>query len=154
MTTTTAAFAAPSPGDDNVQIRDFTIKQKKIQFRIDEDVFHAYAILGLPLLQELVQVSKSIGKMIDDQRYEGIFDVFDKMLYPASAERFRERAGAIGDDALDVRKQLMPILHFLLEEYGVRPTQPSSDSSGSLPSGTSGTSSTAGSSLVDSGSTG
>lgn len=150
----TAAFPVPQVDSDAVSIRDFTIRQKKIQFRVDEDIFDAYAILGLPLLQELVNISKGMSKLVDEGKYEAVFDVFDKLLYPDSAKRFRERATSLGDDAIDVRKQLMPILHYLLEEYGVRPTEPSSASSTGLPSGTGGTSFTAGSTPEAGGSTG
>ncbi len=142
----TTPFPAPVPTEDIAQIRDFTIKQKKLPFRIDDDVFEAYAILGLPLLQDLVAVTKQIGDMLKEQKYDALFDLFDQLLYPESAKRFRERAESRGDDAIDVKRQLMPILYFLLEEYGVRPTQPSSDSSTGSPSEPGGTSSTAGSS--------
>ena len=143
---TTEAFAPPQD-TDVVQIRDFTIRQKKIKFKIDEDVFEAYAILGLPLLQEIVQTSKKLGAMVEEQNYNAFFEIFDKILYPESAKRFRTRAESIGDDAIDVKRQLLPVLYYLLEEYGVRPTQPSLDSSSGLPSGISGTTSTPGSSL-------
>ena len=142
----TTPFQAPPP-DDNVQIRDFTIKQKKVPFRVDDDIFEAYAILGLPLLQDLVATTKQIATMLQEQKYDSLFDLFDKLLYPESAKRFRQRAESSGEDAIDVKRQLLPILYFLLEEYGVRPTQSSSDSSTGLPSETGGTPSTAGSSV-------
>lgn len=149
----TTPFTAPRDAD-TVEIRDFTIRQKKVKFRIDDDVFEAYAILGLPLLQELVATSKKLGAMIEDQNYGAFFEIFDKILYPDSAKRFRERAESIGDDAIDVKRQLLPVLYFLLEEYGVRPTQPSLSSSSGSPSENSGTTSTAGSSAAGLDSTG
>lgn len=143
MTTT---FTAPAPPVDEVQIRDFTIKEKRIAFRVDEDVFQAYGLLGISTMQELVSSVKNLSKMIEEQNYTAITDVFKKLLYPDSATRFNQRVLAVGDDAIDVKRQLMPILFYLLEQYGVRPTQPSSASSTGSPSGTGGTSSTLGSS--------
>lgn len=139
--------------DDEVQIRDFTIKKKRLKFKIDDDVFEAHALLGLPLMQELVRTAKNMSTLVREQKFEGVFDIFDKVLYPESAARFRERAQATGDDAVDVKRQLLPILYYLLEEYGVRPTQPSSDSSTGSSSETDGITSTAGFSVEVSGST-
>lgn len=137
----------PPPPADEIQIKDFTIREKRIPFSIDGDRFEAYALLGLPMLQELVVVARSVGEMVKDQKYDAMLDIFDKVLYPESAKRFRERAEALGDEAIDVKRQLMPILYFLLEKYGLRPTQPSSDSSTGSSSETGGTSSTGGTSL-------
>lgn len=146
-------FPVPDNNPDTVQIRDFTIKQKSVKFRVDDDIFEAYAILGLPLLQDLVQVSKTIGDMLREQKYDALFDLFDNVLFPDSAKRFRQRATSKGVEAIDVKRQLMPIFYYLMEEYGMRPTQPSSDSLTSSPNGTDGTTSTAGSSPTDSTST-
>lgn len=144
---TTTPFPIPVM-DDDVDIRDFTIREKRVRFRIDGDVFEAQALLGIPLMQELVKSTKAIGKMVEEERYEGIFAIFDQLLYPDSAQRFRERATSVGDEAIDVRRQLIPVLYYLLEKYGLRPTQQSSDSSTGSPSGTDGTTTTAGVSVA------
>lgn len=148
MTTVASAitFAPPPPVDDTVQIRDFTIKEKRVAFRVDDDVFEAYGLLGITLMQDLVEAAKGLGKMIENKNYDGITGLFSKILYPQSAERFNARVVAVGDEAIDVKRQLIPILYYLLESYGVRPTQPSSSSSAGSPSGTGGTTSTPGSS--------
>lgn len=139
--------------DDAINIKDFTIKRKRIAFKIDDDVFEAYAVLGLPLLQDLMHAVKSMQEMIKEQKFEALFTLFDKLLFPASAQRFRERAMSTGDDAIGVQSQLIPVLYYLLEEYGLRPTQPSSGSSTGSSSETDGTTSTGGLSLLDSSST-
>jgi hypothetical protein len=142
---TSPGIAFPVPEiDDTVDIKDFTIKQKQIKFKIDNDIFAAHAILGLPLMQDMVKLGKSIGNLEGDEKFDGIFEIFDKLLTPDSSARFKQRAQSIGEDGIDVKRQLIPILYFLLETYGVRPTQQSSDSSTGLPSETDGTSSTAG----------
>lgn len=140
---TNPVFTAPPP-DDEVEIRDFTLKVKRIKFKIDDDVFEAYAALSLPLMQKLIKTAKSLGDMVKDEKFDGITTIFDELLHPQSAERFKQRVQAIGDDAIDVKQQLIPILYHLLEKYGVRPTQLSSDSSIGSPSETGGITSTAG----------
>lgn len=134
----------PPPPDDEVEIRDFTLKVKRIKFKIDDDVFEAYAALSLPLMQKLIKTAKSLGDMVKEEKFDGISAIFNELLYPQSAERFNQRTQAIGDEAIDVKQQLIPILYHLLEKYGVRPTQLSSDSSTGSPSEPGGITSTAG----------
>lgn len=136
--------------DDSVEIRDFTIKRKRIKFKIDDDVFEATAILSIPLMHELVKVGKNVQQLVGEQKFDSVTSVFQKILLPASAKRFGERLDAIYDDALDIKEQVIPVLYYLMEQYGVRPTQPSSDSSTGSPSETDGTTSTAGLSPQDS----
>lgn len=131
--------------DDTVEIKDFTIKQKLIRFRVDNDVFTAHRILSLPLMQSLLKISSNISAVMKEENYEVIFDLFDAILEPESALRFRQRAMSIGVDALDVKAQLLPIMHYIIESAGLRPTQPSLTSSDGLRDGNSGTSLTDGS---------
>jgi hypothetical protein len=114
--------------DDSIDIKDFTLAERFIRFRAEGDVFEAYSALGLATMQRMVNVSKSISSMVQEEKYDAIVAVFDEALTPESAKRFRERAlSSDGEIALDVKRQLIPILHFLLEKYGLRPTQQSSD---------------------------
>ena len=114
--------------DDNVEIKDFTLRKRRVRFRIDDDVFEAHTTLGLPLMQRMVQISHEIGNKDTVDKLDRVYDIFDQLLLPDSAKRFRERATSTGEDSIDVQRQLVPILFHLLEEFGVRPTQPSSDS--------------------------
>lgn len=141
---TTSTFTAPPTQADEVEIKDFTIKEKRIKFRVDDDVFEAYGLLGLPLLQELVHAAHEIGDLVKEQNYDGFMQIFDKLLYPESATRFKERIASQGDDTIDVKRQLLPIIYYILEKHGVRPTQLSSDLSVGSPNGTGGTTSTDG----------
>lgn len=142
----------PVPQDE-VEIKDFTIKEKRIKFKIDDDVFEASRIMGIPMMQDLVKVTKSIGSMSETGDYSGIGEIFNELLIPASAERFAQRLGAKGDDGIDVKAQLIPVLYYILEKFGLRPTQLSSDSSTGSPTETDGIPSTDGSSVEASAST-
>jgi hypothetical protein len=135
--------------DGEIEIKDFTLKTKRFGFKIDNDKFIAHAALGLPTMQELSKVTKNLGEAIRSGDYEPITDIFRELLEDKSAQRFAQRVVAKGEDAIDVKKQLMPILYWLLEKYGLRPTQLSSVSSTGSPSGTGGTTSTVGSSNTD-----
>jgi len=137
--------------DDNdiVPIRDFSLARRRVKFKVDDDIFEAYTVLGAATLQVLSQLSDSVSKMGNMKAgasvdMEPIAQIFDELLTSESAQRMRVRLTARGDDALDIRRQLMPIIYMLLEEYGVRPTQLSSDSSAGSPSETDGTASTVG----------
>lgn len=144
----------PTPPDDQVEIKDFTIKEKRTKFKIDGDIFEATAIMSIPLMQGMVGVSKGVGALSElegddlDAKLQGFYQIFDQVLVPASAARFRERleADSRSEDALDARRQVIPILYHLLEVFGVRPTQQSSDSSTGSPSETDGITSTDGAS--------
>lgn len=144
------AFSAappPPPGDD-VEIKDFTLKEKRIKFKIDADVFEASRVMGIPMMQDLVKLTKNLGDMSESGDYSAIPAIFNELLLPASAQRFTERLNAKGDDAIDVKQQLLPILYYILEKFGLRPTQLSSESSTGSPAETDGTPSTDGSSAA------
>lgn len=133
--------------EDEVDFKDFTVAKKYIGFKIGDDKFIAYARLGIPTIQALVAAAGTMEKAQsekDEKAFEGLFTVFDEVLLPEHAKRFRERAMSKGAETIDVQRELMPAIYYLLECYGVRPTQPSSGSSSGSLSGTSGTTSTAG----------
>lgn len=135
--------------DGEVEIKDFTLKVKRFGFKIDNDIFRAHAALGLPTMQDLVKVARGMGDAVKDGNYDGIVAVFRELLDDPSATRFAARVISKGDDAIDVKKQLIPILYWLLEKYGLRPTPVSSGSSAGSASGTGGTTSTPGSLIAD-----
>lgn len=113
---------------NEVDIKDFTVPDRRVKFSADGEVYEAYTSLGLPAMQEMVKVSKNMGELAQGGSHEAILSAFDQILVPESAKRFRDRALSEDRDVvLDIRKQLVPILHYLLEAVGVRPTQPSSD---------------------------
>ena len=118
-------------GENEIEIQDFTIKRTRKRFRIDVDIFECRAILGIPQLQRLVNLTRNISKVVDAGNFDAICKVFDEILLPDSAAILRERIFSDDDTrVIDVREQLIPILQYVLEAYGVgRPTQPSLDSS-------------------------
>jgi hypothetical protein len=111
-----------------VEIRDFTLAPVSHKFKIDNDIFEAVPEIPLGYFSKLTVVAGL--KMTDADAIEKILDVFDVFLTDESAVIFRKRAydktNPIG------QRHLMPIVHWILETYGLRPTQPSSNSSDGL----------------------
>lgn len=134
------------------QIRDFTLRMEPKQFRIDSDVFQAPAILSPVTLAKLAKLHASMALTDTSKDVEKtlrqVGDMFKLLLPGKSGERFVERLMS-DTEPIDITRQALPALYWLMEEYGLRPTEPSSPSSnGSATDSTpnDGTSSTAGAS--------
>lgn len=115
--------------------RDFTLPQEPHIFTMDGDEFKAPAILAPVKLARAATLHKSLK--IDTTSEDGLMetlsavaDVFGLFLYKQSAARFRERLLSDGEDEssppIDLQRQALPALYWLLEQYGLRPTQQSS----------------------------
>lgn len=128
----------------DVAFKDFTKAKKQVRFRIDVDVFEAPSVLPIPVLQQLAGSADALkaGGASSAETLDQVIGIFDIILLDASAAKLRERI-ASKDNPVDL-EQLMDIMLWLLEVYGLRPTQESSDSSAGLPTETSGTPSAAG----------
>lgn len=131
---------APTPS----AARDFTKKRKRLTFTIDGDTFEAASVLPGDVFAEFVTIYNSTG---DTETYQQQHDLLKRALelallpdsWKRFAERLQDKAQPIDDD------QVSDVVLWLLEEYGMRPTQPSqlsSDGSVSPASGTSSTDST------------
>lgn len=117
-------------------IRDFTLPVKPIRFRIDDDLFEAPGILSIITLRRIATLYREVAPKLtnltrDDaeiaERLDAIAGLFRTLIPGASGERFAERLTS-ETEPIDLMRQAMPILHYLLERYGLRPTQPSSGS--------------------------
>jgi hypothetical protein len=110
--------------------RDFTLPMEPKQFRIDADVFKAPAIISPVALKKLSALHAELGDGVGaniDQSLNLIADMFAILLPGPSGERFKERLLS-ETEPIDLQRQALPALYWLLEEYGVRPTEPSSPS--------------------------
>lgn len=134
----------------NVRFKDFTLDRPPIKFAINGENFDAVPALGISLLQQIGDVA---GKFADEsdvdpknlgEKLQAFIDMCGAILEPESAVRFVNLA-----PRLDIQEQIVPLLFWLLEAYGLRPTEVSSDSSTSSPNEIDGTTSEDGvSSLV------
>jgi hypothetical protein len=123
-----------------VRFKDFTLSRPPIRFKIGDDEFEATPALSISLLQQVTNLTGDFteGGESDNvglaKKLQSLVDICDAILAPESATRFREIA-----DKLDIREQVIPLLFWLLEAYGLRPTEVSSPSSASSLTETDGT---------------
>jgi hypothetical protein len=121
-------------------MKDFTRPHLPISFTIDDDKFDA--VPAIPA-QTLMDMTSEFESMDDDNAGESIkamMAVLEKFLMPASFRRFSERM-ASREEPIEF-PQVNDVIFWLLEQYGMRPTQPSSASADGQPSPDSGMSST------------
>ena len=128
--------APPAPA-----ARDFTKKRKRLDFTIDSDTFEAASVIPGDVFAQFVTTYNSRGDADDyQQTHDMLKHALSLVLLPDSYERFaarlKDHANPIDDD------QMGDVLLWLLEEYGMRPTQPSQPSSDGPASPEPGTSST------------
>lgn len=126
-----------SPSDTEIQ--DFT-EHVNVKFRIDDDIF-----VGVPNIpaNDLMAFAKlfdgmSESDVINDPK--AFNDMFALVLTEPSRARFVERMGSKTEPIS--MTQVMKIMPWIMEQYGMRPTSPSPSSSDGSPSQGDGTSST------------
>jgi hypothetical protein len=132
MTQPTPAEATP--------VKDFSRERKRLTFRIDNDVFEAATALPGKTLARFAARFADIETMTVDKQLDAFADALGMVLLPESNALFQKRLDDLQQPIeLD---QASDVIQWLLEQYGLRPTEPSSPSSTGLPSPASGTSST------------
>jgi hypothetical protein len=129
-----------------VVIKDFSHSLEPKKFRINDDVFEASPEMPLGMIQDLAKFMVSRDEL-SGKGLEVLLELFDALLFDASAAKFRERTK-------DKEKPIgvshaIEIVPWLLEQYGLRPTQPSSPSSNGSDDGITGTNLTDGRSLAE-----
>ena len=144
----TAPDAADAP---DWEVKDFTIHRPPISFRVDDDTFVAPPIIGGFMMRKLGAMHAQLGDITavigTDEDAVGnlmalVADMFKALVPGPGGKRFAERLlsdGNPGDPEADppvppsppvigLMDQAMPIMYWLLERYGLRPTVPSSPS--------------------------
>ena len=113
-----------------IEIKDFSFSVEPKRFRINDDIFEAVPEMPLHLMSMAARLT---SQNIASQGVEIILELFDELLVPTAAARFRER---VNDKIQPIgMRHINAILPWLMEVYGLRPTEPSADSS-STPDGT------------------
>jgi hypothetical protein len=121
-----------------VEIRDFTNRDETIKFKIYDHVFEAAPELPLGAMTQISKL-QNLRETMDENGLEAIVDIMGIFLLDDSLAQIRTMLN-------DKRKpfgvrHMQEIVPWLLEEYGLRPTQPSSPSSTGSADGETGTSS-------------
>lgn len=141
---TTPPVMAAAPPPPAAGPKDFTRKRKRLTFTIDDDTFEAASVLPADVFAQFVTLYNDRVQVDTMVEQIGMLkQALELALLPESWQRFAARladkTNPIDDD------QLSDVIMWLLEEYGLRPTQPSppsSDGSASPASGTPSTEST------------
>jgi len=132
MTELTPAEAIP--------VKDFSRKRERHIFRIDGDTFEAATAVPGMVLARFAALFNDIEKSAPDKAMRAITDALGMVLLPESNALFQKRLDDL-ERPIEL-EQASDVITWLLEQYGLRPTEPSSPSSPGLPSPASGTSST------------
>jgi hypothetical protein len=126
------------PRDEGVA--DFT-EHIDVKFRIDDDIFHGK--VNIPG-KHLIRFAIEFGNVTLDamkENPEAIDQLFSLVLQKDSATLFSKRFD--DEDNPISMPQAMRVLPWLMEKYGMRPTEPSSNLSDGQPNLDDGTNSTA-----------
>lgn len=119
-------------------IKDFTQARERVIFRIDGDMFEAASALPGKTLARFAGRFADIDKTPPEQQLDAIADALGMVLLPESAARFAKRLDDLTNPIS--LEQASDVITWLLERYGMRPTEPSSPSSAGQPSPEPGTS--------------
>ena len=139
------------PDAAGMPIKDFTIRRDPHRFKIDDDVFAAPPILSTFAMRKLADLHSQLGDIgaalqTDDgfeKIIDGMSDMFRVLLPGEHGRRFVARLRSDGNPGdpeadppippapapVDLVGQVLPVVYWLLECYGLRPTVPSSPSS-------------------------
>lgn len=126
---------------DNVQIMDFAAGDTSPDFYVGpENHFVCVPDIPLGIMQQVAKFREMQKVLTETGDLEPILQLMDQLLTNESAYLFREK---VNDKTIGV-KRLMKILPWIMEEFGLRPTQPSTPSSTGQSDGETGTTSTDG----------
>lgn len=128
-------ITAPAPA---APVKDFSQARERLLFKIDGDVFEAAAALPGKTLARFAGRFGDIDKVAPEQQLDAITDALGMVLLPGSAALFAKRLEDLTNPIS--LEQASDVITWLLERYGMRPTEPSSPSSAGQPSPASGTS--------------
>lgn len=128
--------------ETTARMKDFSRSRERIEFVIDGDVFEAAPALPGKTLTEFARRFADVADTDLSDRLDVFADALNMVLLPDSAALFTKRFEDLANPIeLD---QASEVIMWLLEQYGLRPTQPSLSSADGSPNLESGTNSTDG----------
>lgn len=111
---------------------DFSTGRRSIKFKLDDDIFEAVPDIAVELAMEYADnidrlTSRDDDKIDLDEQKEVVYRTIRLVLFPESAERFIAR---LSDQLKPIgQAKFTEITGWLLEQYGMRPTESDSASS-------------------------
>lgn len=131
--------------DGIARFKDFTGDSDPIQFKIRDDVFTARDDIPLKYFGSLASIGEDLEGGKGDPASK-LLALFEKLLEPESYERFAAAVNGQSSTVIGIAR-IKEIIPWLLEQYGLRPTEAPSGSSTTLSE--SGANSTDGASPTD-----
>lgn len=110
-----------------VRFKDFSVSPEPIAFQMEDDTFHCLPDISLDLLMELADFATIGEQQGRGAQIEKMKEFFDGILDEDSAGRLRERTKKGATQPIG-KRLLVDVMPWLMEVYGLRPTQPSSES--------------------------
>lgn len=112
-------------------IRDFSKKREDISFRIDDDLFHAAKAIPADTLMDFASRFAGMDESASvDKQLEAFRSVLEFVLLPESLARFNARMRD-PENPVEI-DQVEQVITWLMEQYGLRPTEQPSSSAGGL----------------------
>jgi hypothetical protein len=130
----------PIPTETATPVKDFSRKRERLVFRIDDDIFEAATALPGKTLARFAARFADIEHTPIDKQLDAFADALGMVLLAESNALFQKRLDDL-ENPIEL-EQASDVIQWLLEKYGLRPTEPSSDSSTGPASPEPGTSST------------
>lgn len=109
------------------RFKDFTVSEDPVTFRVAPDTFECVPEVSLDVLMEMADVAELKGD--PKSQVAKMLDFFDGVMTGDSYERFAARTKRGAEKPIGMR-HLVPILQWMMEVYGLRPTEPSTESAG------------------------
>lgn len=116
--------------DGIARFKDFTGPNEPIQFKIHDELFTAFEDIPLKHLGKLADLGAQLEAGGDDNNaaVNKMIRLFEKFLEPESFVRFQAALNGEGPVVVGINR-IKLIIPWLMEQYGLRPTEPSSGSS-------------------------
>jgi len=125
-----------------IHMKDFTRQPKVIEMKIDDDIFRAKPRLPAQTMIDFTLKVESMGDDMDaTMGFQTMMDALEMVLIPEHFHRFKDRMKS-ETNPIDL-PQVNEVVEYVMEEYGMRPTQSPSASSTGQPNPVDGISSTA-----------
>lgn len=124
-----------------VQIKEFGVEDTPKPFKVHGELFYIVGDLPLTLVDNVARwQQKGVQQSLMEDGINMLFSLLEEFLLPESYARFKRQV----DEKKIGLRTVVELLPWVLEQYGLRPTQPSSPSSDGSDDGETGTSSTDG----------
>lgn len=110
---------------------DFTVDRTAHPFRLGGVDYEAPGIIGGPTLKKAAALSQSLTNTGDGEpgiAVDKIGEAFAVLIPGPVGHAIRDRIANDEENPIDLQREALPAFYWLLEQYGLRPTQPSSNS--------------------------